>query len=88
MENSIHGHEVLHFMLEKGESFTKDSLRDAIDERFGGEARFHTCSASDMNSAQLVDFLASKGKFVEDGRGFNTQPEKICNHEDGHEHDD
>jgi probable metal-binding protein len=81
MSNLVHGHEVLHFMLEKeGESFSRESLRDAIVERFGADARFHTCSADGMTAEQLIDFLSAKGKFVESGNGFNTQADKICSH--------
>lgn len=88
ISNSIHGHEVLHFMLEHPAGFSKASLEAAINQRFGQDAVFHTCSAEGMKAAQLIEFLASKGKFVDSGAGFNTQPEKICNHEDGEEHDD
>ncbi|SFN24843.1 probable metal-binding protein [Formivibrio citricus] len=80
MSTSVHGHEVMHFMLEKGGSFTKESLQNAIIERFGADTRFHTCSAEGMTAAELIDFLAAKGKFIEDDAGFNTQPDKICNH--------
>ena len=30
MSQSIHGHEVMHLMMEHGGSFTKQSLREAI----------------------------------------------------------
>jgi probable metal-binding protein len=81
MSNLVHGHEVLHFMLEKeGQGFSRESLRDAIVERFGADARFHTCSADGMTAEQLIDFLSTKGKFVESGNGFNTQAGKICSH--------
>lgn len=80
MNHSIHGHEVMHFMLENSGNFTRQSLKEAIAQRFGNEARFHTCSAEGMDAEQLIDFLAAKGKFIDSGEGFNTQPEKICNH--------
>lgn len=80
MSNSVHGHEVMHFMLEKGGSFTRESLKNAVIDHFGADTRFHTCSAEGMSAEQLIDFLAAKGKFVEGAEGFNTQPEKICNH--------
>lgn len=77
---SIHGHEVLHFMLENSAGFTRDSLIAAIQDKFGTQTCFHTCSAQGMDAPTLVDFLAAKGKFVERTGGFNTEPEKICNH--------
>jgi probable metal-binding protein len=80
MSNAVHGHEVMHFMLERGGGFTRESLLEAVKDRFGADARFYTCSADDMTADQLIDFLAAKGKFVEQESGFNTQPGKICAH--------
>ena len=80
MRESVHGHEVMHFMLEKGSRFTRESLKEAVIDHFGPDTRFHTCSAHNMTAEQLIDFLAAKGKFVEDESGFNTKAEKICSH--------
>ncbi|WP_409421847.1 YecH family metal-binding protein [Pseudaeromonas sp. ZJS20] len=80
MSESIHGHEVMHMMLELGGSFSKQSLQAAIEAKFGAEARFHTCSAEGMDAAALIDFLQAKGKFVPQGEGFNTEAERICQH--------
>lgn len=80
MNNSIHGHEVMHFMLENGGSFTKQSLRDAVVQHFGTDTRFYTCSAEGMTAEQLIDLLEAKGKFVATENGFNTQSDKICSH--------
>lgn len=41
MTQSVHGHEVMEMMLAQGGQFTRASLKQAIDERFGAEARFH-----------------------------------------------
>lgn len=78
--SSIHGHEVLQMMIASGESYTVDSLEAAIKARFGELARFHTCSAQDLNAAQLVAFLQQKGKFIAADDGFNTSESKICRH--------
>ncbi|NEQ99806.1 MAG: YecH family protein [Cyanothece sp. SIO2G6] len=80
MPNQIHGHDVMHMMLEHGQSYTKETLRTAIVDRFGAETRFHTCSAEDLTASELVEFLAQQGKFVETVAGFTTAPEKICDH--------
>lgn len=77
---SIHGHEVLNMMIDSGESFSTASLITAIEQRFGADARFHTCSQQDLTAAQLVDFLASRGKFIPSDNGFNTHSSKICQH--------
>ena len=80
MSQSIHGHEVMQFMLESGQGFTKESLREAIIGRFGVDARFYTCSAEGMSAEQLIEFLEAKGKFVSTDSGFNTRADKICSH--------
>lgn len=77
---SIHGHEVLNMMIASGESYTKESLVLAIENRFGESARFHTCSAENMTAAELVAFLEKKGKFVPVDAGFTTAESKICRH--------
>lgn len=77
---SIHGHEVLNMMIESGEQYSTESLVATIKGRFGEQARFHTCSASDMTAAELVAFLAAKGKFIAQDDGFSTHESKICRH--------
>ena len=77
---SIHGHEVLTMMIESGEQYSEESLIAAITARFGDEARFHTCSAADMTAAELVAFLAARGKFIPQASGFSTDESKICRH--------
>ncbi|AXF58658.1 MULTISPECIES: YecH family metal-binding protein [unclassified Leclercia] len=77
---SIHGHEVLTMMIESGEQYSEESLIAAITARFGDEARFHTCSAADMTAAELVTFLAARGKFIPQASGFSTHESKICRH--------
>ncbi|MCZ7839324.1 YecH family protein [Leclercia adecarboxylata] len=77
---SIHGHDVLTMMIESGEQYSEESLIAAITARFGDEARFHTCSAADMTAAELVAFLAARGKFIPQASGFSTHESKICRH--------
>ncbi len=76
----IHAHEIMQMMLEQDEVFSRKSLGQAIIERFGASARFHTCSASGMDVQAVIDFLESRGKFVACDSGFNTAQDKICNH--------
>lgn len=80
MSNSVHGHEVLNFMLETEGGFSRESLKDAIIARFGVDTRYHTCSAQEMTAEELIDFLSAKEKFIETEKGFNIDPQKICNH--------
>ena len=76
----IHAHEVMHMMLELDCDFSRESLARAINERFGGDAKFHSCSQAGMDVHAVIDFLESRGKFVARADGFNTAQDKICNH--------
>ncbi len=80
--NHVHGHEVMEMMIASGESYTRDTLRAAIHEKFGQATRFFTCSAEQMTADELIDFLESRGKFqpTDGSEGFQTDPSKICNH--------
>ncbi len=75
-----HAHEVMHMMLEQDEGFSRESLAQAIIERFGTGATFCSCSESDMDVEAVISFLESRGKFVACDSGFNTAQDKICNH--------
>ncbi|MFY9995355.1 MAG: YecH family metal-binding protein [Leclercia sp.] len=77
---SVHGHDVLTMMIDSDEQYTEQRLIAAITARFGEEARFHTCSASDLTAAELVAFLAARGKFIPLEEGFSTHESKICRH--------
>ena len=76
----IHAHEVMHLMLELDRDFSRESLTRAIVGRFGEDARFHSCSQSGMDVNAVIDFLESRGKFVQRSSGFNTAQDKICSH--------
>jgi probable metal-binding protein len=80
MPNLIHGHDVLDMMTVSKLTYTRDSLREAIIAKFGADARFHTCSADDMDAAGLIEFLAARGKFTEQAGGFTLDPAKVCSH--------
>lgn len=77
---SVHGHEVLHTMLENDKGWTRATLLQALTEKYGENCRFHTCSAENMTADELIHFLQTKGKFVETGEVFNTAEAKICKH--------
>lgn len=76
----IHGHEVIQMM--RGNSYpTRESLVQAIIDKFGADARFQTCSAEGLNATQLVEFLEERGKFMPTGSdGFTVDESKVCNH--------
>ncbi len=80
MENQTHGHDVLDLMIASGATYTRASLAAAIQEKFGPEVRYHTCSADDMTAEQLIEFLISRGKFLGDETGFTVATDRVCQH--------
>ncbi len=80
MTREIHGHEVIALMLESSQSYTRESLAQAIVTRFGPDTRFFTCSAAGMDAPAMVAFLEERGKFRPHGDGFTVDPDRVCAH--------
>ncbi|WP_299810070.1 YecH family metal-binding protein [uncultured Shewanella sp.] len=80
MSDSIHGHQVMELMLAHGKSLTKESLKSLMHNEFGEQARYHTCSAQEMDADELIAFLEKKGKFIHSEEGIETAANRICNH--------
>lgn len=76
----IHGHEVLEMMATSGQSYSNESLKSAIDEKFGTEARFFICSGGDMTASELIEALWAKDKFTGTAEAFVFDPANRCNH--------
>jgi probable metal-binding protein len=80
MLTQVHGHEVIAMMTASSQPYTRESLTAAILERFGPDARFHTCSAEGMTGPELITLLEAKGKFMPAPGGFAINPERVCRH--------
>jgi len=81
MSTEVHGHEVMQMMIQSGLTYTRATLRAAIIEKFGAEARFHTCSADGMTPDELINFLEMRGKFLAaDSENFSLPADRMCNH--------
>ncbi len=76
MSKDIHAHEVLRMM--EGNSYSVESLNEAIIAKFGADTRFHTCSAEGLDSKQIIEFLTAKGKFKPTDDGFTMDITKVC----------
>ncbi|MFR9505678.1 MAG: YecH family metal-binding protein [Rikenellaceae bacterium] len=72
----IHAHEILRMM--EGNTYTTATLKEAIIEKFGAEARFNTCSAKEMDADAIIEFLTAKGKFKPTDSGFTMDITKVC----------
>lgn len=77
--DNIHGHEILGMVLEAQPPFTRASLQAEARRRFG-DARYCTCSTSDMTLDELLDFLLAHGKLSEQAGCLSAQPARICAH--------
>ena len=80
MPNQIHGHQVMEMMTSSNQLYTRNSLKATIIAKFGADARFHTCSAENLDADALIDFLADHGKFRENTDGLAIDAAKVCNH--------
>ena len=67
-------------MLASDKTYAKPDLVAEIIQKFGADARFHTCSAEDLTAEQLVAFLESKGKLVPQAGGVKTSADLLCQH--------
>ncbi len=76
----IHGHEVLEMMVASGHPYSNESLKSAIDLKFGTDARFYICSGGGMTAAELIETLWAKGKFAGTPDSFVFDTDKRCNH--------
>jgi probable metal-binding protein len=77
MKDSIHGHELLHLVLNAGTPVTRSEMA----EHFGEESLFHTCSARNMSLDQLIDFLTQRGKITRVDGGYLAHRESMCSHD-------
>ncbi|WP_369433827.1 YecH family metal-binding protein [Psychromonas sp. MME1] len=70
MSQSIHGHQVIDLVSNSEILFTTSTLKIAVAEQFGDDSLFHTCMDSNLTAEDLINFLVSKGKFIETEAGF------------------
>jgi probable metal-binding protein len=81
MENIVHIHEVLDFLMQEDKGFTRDQLTAKMTELFGEDVRFTTCGDHILNPEEAIDFMYQRNKIaVSDGQiKINSQIEK-CSH--------
>jgi probable metal-binding protein len=76
----IHGHEVLEMMITTGHNYSNESLKAAIDLKFGTEARFYICSGGDLTANELIEELWAKDKFSGTPDAYRFDPSDRCDH--------
>lgn len=89
---SVHGHELLHMVMDCQEGHTLDSLKALITAKFGEGVKFHTCSLQGMPFEHLLYYLMITGKVVEVEGRLRVNQAMICKDGGGsgehdHEHE-
>lgn len=80
MSYQIHGHAVIDLILASRRSFNRGSLITYIEQHFGVNTRYCTCSAINLTAGELVDLLAERGKFHGPADAFTVKAERVCRH--------
>jgi len=66
MAQSIHAHAIIEMIMQLPNQPPRQTLEQMISDKFGDDALFHSCAASDMDVHGLMDFLISMGKIKGD----------------------
>jgi probable metal-binding protein len=82
MGESIHGHEIMRLVHEANPPLTPGRLREAVERRFGRDARFHACAGGGMTLDDLLVFLKDRGKVIEVDGVLRTDIGQMCDHEE------
>ncbi len=84
-DTTVHGHDVLNYLVAAGGTVNRAALVSWATEAHGPDARYHTCSRNGMSLDELLGFLESRGKLALAGETLQVFPEKMCGH-DAHDH--
>ena len=63
--NSVHGHDIIHLVISHPDGIKREELTAIVNERYGVDATFHTCSEEGMNLDALLVFLEERDKVWE-----------------------
>jgi probable metal-binding protein len=80
MIQNIHGHEIIDLVSRNPDGLSLAQLTEAVAKQFGASPRFFTCSAQDMNLAELLEFLAARDKIRIEGESVYPGKAPACNH--------
>jgi probable metal-binding protein len=80
MSQSVHGHEVLYLLLNAKSPVSRVELERKVEELYGKDPRFHTCSVEGMTLDHLIEFLERRGKITLENGSIRAHREKMCNH--------
>lgn len=77
----FHVHSVLDMLFQENKSVTVAELHQLIVDKFGSAARFSSCSHSNMDTAQTIQFLFNRQKMIEIAPGqYKINIGNSCGH--------
>ncbi|MGL5667187.1 MAG: YecH family metal-binding protein [Shewanella sp.] len=80
MSDSVHGHDVMALMVAQENPLLKPEFIALMAQTFGNNARYHTCSADNLQAEELINLLLRKGKMLESEQGLTLVAGRQCNH--------
>ncbi|MDH1470885.1 YecH family metal-binding protein [Shewanella sp. GD03713] len=80
MSDSVHGHDVMALMVAQENPLLKPEFIALMAQTFGDNARYHTCSADNLQAEELISLLLGKGKILESKQGLTLVAGRQCNH--------
>lgn len=78
MSNDIHGHQILTLLMQASQPIDRASLKATAADMFGENVTFCTCSQQGLTLDELLTFLLSKGKLIEQDAGLIGNPAMSC----------
>jgi len=78
MPDSIHGHEIMRLMIEANPAYTRETLQQAVVQKYGEDVRFHACEGKDMTLDGLLEYLDSRGKLAEKDGQLGIETGQMC----------
>lgn len=81
MNSVFHIHDVLDYLYSNPEKKSEAELSEVIENKFGKEANFFSCSIENMDIAAAIQFMKDRQKIVEVSAGlYSADPNNKCHH--------
>lgn len=67
-------------IMAAGRPMSRTEILADIENAFGADARFHTCSAEGMTADELIDFISARSKLVGPEDAMTIDRSQVCDH--------
>jgi probable metal-binding protein len=78
--NTIHIHEILDIIYSSGKTFTISSLKEEVQNIYGEDVLFMSCSDHHFGIEDMVHFMLSRGKIDIKGETIFPAGDSFCEH--------